>query len=242
MVRRFLVLCAALLGADVARAQLSVVHGPELAPLDAPVHLVVSNDRDGSVYYDPCAFAVYDVLGELVWAPPCEPVVELLPGDTYVHTWPQVDDAGRSVLPGLYALGDARGPAVLVGGSDAAIAPLGAPKLGTVRPLALASPLDPGHPYLLAAASSSAVGIPTCAGVLPLDPGPVFELSLSPHTFLAHSLGLLDAAGRSTAPALVLPPIPELAGARLVLAFVVLDPSQPCAIRRISAPLELTLF
>jgi len=241
MARRLLVLCAALAGAGVAHGQLGYVHGPELAPLGAPVHLTISNDRDRPVYYDPCAFAVFDVLGEPVYAPPCEPIVELRPGETYVHTWPQVDDAGHAVLPGIYALGDPHGPAVIVGGSDAAIVPLGAPKLGTARPLALSSPLDPGFPYLLAASSSSAVGLPTCAGVVPLDPGPILALSLSRDTFLHDALGLLDATGRTTAPLLVLPPSPELAGARLVLAFVVLDPGAPCAVRRISTPLELTL-
>lgn len=77
---------------------------------------------------------------------------------------------------------------------------------------------------------------------MPLDADPILALSLSPATFLPGLVGTLDGSGLGSAPTLVLPADTKLVGLDLVLAFVVLDPTRPCPLRRISAPLALKPF
>ena len=105
---------------------------------------------------------------------------------------------------------------------------------GPGRHFYLASPSDPGLPYLLLASTTTSVGTPTCGGTLPLDATPLLTLSLTPGLIFQNSFGVLDSFGASLAPRFDLPSLPSLVGIGLEAAFVVLDPAAPCLVRRIS--------
>ncbi len=225
-----------------AAAQVSHTFGPERAPLGCSVVFSLSNDGPSDLVHDPTGFRVYDAQGQVVFTPPGQPpFVTLQPGEVYTQVWPQVDDQGNAVAPGTYHLNHPAGASVVVGGTHAALAPVGAPKLGSARHYRLCSPLDAGRPYQLLA-STSAGSFMTCAGNLPLSRDRVFELSLGRSPVFRGFSGSLDARGESDVPVLALPPTPALVGTSLTLAFVVLDPSSTCGLRRISEPLRLALY
>ena len=226
-----------------ASAQISETFGPLVAPLGCPIHYTFNNDVAWPTWVDPCTFVVTDLAGNPVYTPPCPGPLQLQPGDVLIQTWNQVDDFGQQVPPGTYLVGAPVGAPMSVGGVATSISALGAPKLGTTRNYDLCSPLDAGAIHLLMASTSSTAGAQTCAGLVPLDPGPLLIASLTDWMVFPGFFGVLDGAGRSQAPALALPAAPALAGLPVVLAFVVLDPSLPCAIRRISSAFQtLGLF
>ena len=126
--------------------------------------------------------------------------------------------------------------------SDAGVAYVGAPRLGTTRDLALCSPQDAGGIYLAAASFSSSSGIPTCGGTVPLDLDFLLLLSLDPsNPFFLNFTGNLDAFGRSTSPSVLIPNSPSLVGIPLVFGFVVIDLSLACPVARIADPLTVTI-
>jgi len=215
-------------------AQTLETWGPEQAPLGCLVHYSVVNASPATLSYFPCAFSVYDASGALVFTPPCGGPVVLKSHEYFVHTWPQVDASGQPVPPGVYQLDHATGPTIVVGGAAAAVAPIGS------RSFELCSPQDAGFAYVMAASFSSAAGIPTCAGRIPLDPDPLLHLSLTRPNSFPGFVGVLDATGRASAQ-VRLPPN-NLRAAQIVLSFLVLDPSAPCGIRRISAPTRTTIL
>jgi hypothetical protein len=100
-----------------------------------------------------------------------------------------------------------------------ATSPVGGASTVTVH-----DPSSPGRPFLLAAALATAPGIPLPGGhVLPLQPDPVFQLSLIPGNGVFHGfLGALDASGQGQA-SVILPRLTSLIGLRLYLGGVVLE-------------------
>jgi hypothetical protein len=53
---------------------------------------------------------------------------------------------------------------------------------------------------------------------------------------------VLDAAGRTSDPRIVVPFLPSLAGIQFDVAFAVLDPNVPCGVTRVSDPLHLAVL
>jgi len=220
--------------APFAAQQTLETWGPEQAPLGCPVHYSLVNAGIVPLTYFPCAFAVYDAAGALVFTPSCAGPVVLQPHEFFVHTWPQVDASGQPVPPGTYHLNHAAGPSVVVGGADAAVAPIGS------RQFELCAPQDAGFCYVLAASFSNTVGIPSCAGRIPLDLDPLLRLSLTRPNAFPGFAGVLDASGQASARIVL--PANNLRAFGIVLSFVVLDPASPCEIRRISAPTVTTIL
>ena len=213
-------------GSLAAQSQSAITWGPELAPLGCPVHYSFTNGGPGDTLWDPCGFRVFDAAGNLVASPPCGGPVQLGPGEFHTSTWDQLDDRGDPVPPGSYFLNDPAGLEVQVGAAEASVAPLG------TRTLELCSPLDPNLPYVLAASFTNNTGITICGITIPLDPDPIFRLSRRRMGFQGFT-GVLDSDGRALA-RLVLPP--DVGLFSLVFAFVVVDSTSPCGIRRVSAP------
>lgn len=207
--------------------------GPEQAPIGCPIYYSFVNAGPATLLYDPCGFAVYDAAGALVFTPPCAGPVVLQAHEFHAQRWTQVDSAGQPVPPGTYHLNGPGGPAVVVGGVEAAVAPIGS------RKFELCSPLDAGFCYVMGAALSNTTGIRICAGTVPLDPDRLLRLSLTRPAIFPGFAGVLDANGMAAARVVY----PNNIGAlQIHLAFVVLDPAAPCGVRRISAPTRTTIF
>jgi len=215
-----------------AAQQTAITWGPEQAPVGCPVYYSVVNAGPASITFDPCGFAVYDAAGGLVFVPPCTGPVVLQDGEFHAQRWNQVDSAGQPVPAGLYHLDNPGGPTVVVGGANAAVAPIGA------RDFELCAPGSPGRPYLMAASFSNTTGIPFCGGTIPLDPGPLLRLSLRSPAAFQGFLGVLDPTGKAAAH-LALPS--NLRFYSVVFAFIVLDPAAPCGVE-VSAPTHTLVF
>lgn len=235
--------------AGSAYPQAATMVGPQVAPIGCPVAVSVSNDGPTGAFTSGCFFNVFDMAGNLVYAPNCTgAVMELLPGATLYSFWLQDDINGGQVAPGSYkvnvSLPDGAGGQshlVTIGGADASVAPIGVPKIGTARSWQVCSPQDGGQIYLMAASGSANVGIPTCGGTFPLDPDPIFEASLSDPTVFINTAGLLDPVGLTLAPVLAIPANPAFIGLDVHFAAMVLDFTSPCPFRRFSAPMKVTL-
>lgn len=243
----FLVAFAAV--APLASSQVASIVGPQIVPSGCPVSISISNDTALTLFTGVCPYQVIDGGGAVVFTPICIAIAQILnPGDTFSTQWDQTDDNGNPVPPGNYVVqvqlpggGGSQQHAITIGGADAGVAPLGVPKIGTSRSYQLCSPLDGSQFYLMAAAGSSNVGIPTCGGVFPLDPDPIFEASLSDPTVFINTFGSLDAAGLTKDPTVAIPANPNFVGLQVHFAMMVLDFAAPCPFRRFSAPMIVTL-
>jgi hypothetical protein len=228
-------------------AQFQAVIGPPVAPIGCPFVVGVSNDTPVPHDISACPFQITNAAGAIIAPGPCAGVVYTVnPGQTFTFFWPQLDQFGTQLPPGPYTvtvnlLGTTYSSTVLVGGADAAAALMGVPRIGTNRSLQLCAPLDGGYPYL-AGAALSATGIATCGGVVPLALDSLLTFSIDPANpvFLGFA-GLLDASGASQAPSLALPNVPSIVGASFVVSFIAADPASPCLVRRIAAPLVVTI-
>ena len=113
---------------------------------------------------------------------------------------------------------------------------------GEARHFYLCAPTDGGHTYFLLASLTATTGIPSCGGTLPLDLDPLLNLTLGAGTIFQNPLGTLNTSGTTKAPTLPIPPDPTLVGFHLESAFVVLDFTQPCFLRRISESYPMTII
>ena len=219
-----------------ASAQIGFNWGPEAAPAGSPVNLLIQNHTPQQLQWDPGGFEIFDAAGNQVSAAPTGGPVTLPPQTSFAMSWDQTDAQGAQVPPGRYFLGTPQPGArfVDVGGAAAAITPTSS------RSFTLSAPQESGRIYLMMLSSSRASGIPTCAGTLPLDPGPLFDISLRTPALFQGFVGVLDSNGQANANIDL--PVPYLAATQLSLAFVVLEPGAPCLIREISAPLDFLLF
>ena len=229
-------------------AQLHTVVGPPSVPLGANLSVTFANDNPGKFGVTTNLWRILDGLGNVVYAPTGATVSILMgSGGWYTFYWDLLDSSGVPVVPGSYTLevkSDfgapiasypfavvATGAGLVFEGTATIQAPFGG---GPGRHFYLASPSDPGLPYLLLASTTTSVGTPTCGGTLPLDATPLLTLSLTPGLIFQNSFGVLDSFGASLAPRFDLPSLPSLVGIGLEAAFVVLDPAAPCLVRRIS--------
>ena len=229
-------------------AQLHTVVGPPAVPLGGELSVTFANDNPGKFGVTTNLYRIRDSAGNLVYTPTGSTVSILMgPGGWYTFHWSLQDQGGSLVAPGAYMLevqSDFGAPiqtfpfsVVSIGaglvfeGTATIQGPFGG---GPGRNFYLTSPSDPNLPYLLLASTSATVGTPTCGGVVPLDATPLLLLSLTPNVVFQNSLGTLNASGASYAPRFDLPANPALVGLTLEAAFVVLDPSAACVVRRVS--------
>ena len=95
---------------------------------------------------------------------------------------------------------------------------------------------------MLVAAARATTGLPTCAGLLPLDPDALLTFSMNrANGVLVDSYGLLDSNGQTTDPELHLPVNPALVGLSVNLAFVVIDSAETCPVVAVSEVMPLTV-
>ncbi len=243
-------LAALLFATTAASAQLTSTVGPPIAPPGCAISISISNDTAGTAITGLCPFTVFDNTGSVVYQAVCFPIaIQMPPGGTHSTEWLQIDDLGAQVPPGTYGVnvdlpdGSFDIHIIEIVPVDAALSMLGAAKTGTQRRMQLCSPGDPDGLYVLAASLSSAVGIPTCGGTIPLDLDTALKLSLSPTSpiFLNFS-GSLDSAGVSDAPELAVPDLASFVGLQLEFGFIVLDFFQPCPVVTISEPLPVVII
>jgi hypothetical protein len=251
---RLLALCAPCLslGLAPAHAQVSLSVtlqvGPDPAPQGCPVYGSVTNDTALIMGIGGCPWRIVTEGGQVVFTADCL-IQELLIGPlgTIDYAWDQRDAQGNPVPPGNYVF-EVLTPVGLkaepfqVGGIDANLhvqgtAALGSDQIGFGgREIALASPLDPGAPYLVLASATAGPGVPVCGTTVPLVQDTLFFDALA-QGLIPGGFGFLDAAGCSLEPKLPIPDQPELVGVELQLAFVVLDFAAACPVVRSSPAL-----
>lgn len=248
-------LAAACLLAPPASAQnVNATVGPDPAPVGCPISITVSNDAPFLGSTTSCPYRVLD--GELneVYVPSCSDNPILMgPYGWLTATWEQTNQEGQQVPAGFYwvevhyDIGEPTLHPLQIGGTNAGLvfegtATIGQNLSGQARNFSLCAPLDGGFPYLLVASVTATTGAPTCAGPFPLDPDLLLGLTLTPNTLFLNSLGFLGPNGVSKAPTFPLNDDPTLVGISIHAAYVVLDLEQPCIVRRISEPYQLTII
>lgn len=228
--------------------------GPQEAPLGCPIQITFSNDGPFGGSGTPCPYEVFDEDLELVYTPSCAEVpIFMGPWGWITASWNQRDQSGQQVPPGRYFVrtdfdvGPSTMHEITIGSVEAGVVLLGNATIfetitGESRRFSLCSPNDPGGTYLLLASLSSTTGLATCGGVLPLDPDPLFALSLTPNAVFQGSVGTLNGQGSSTAPVFDLPENPNLVGLSMVAAFAVLDFQGPCPVKRVSNAHPMTIL
>jgi hypothetical protein len=249
-----LALTSLLAGAGAAQGAFHATIGPSPAPVGGPIWITVSNDKPFAGSTGTCPWVVYDANDNLVFDPGCSSQSVLMgPYGWLTFTWDQRDAGGHQVPAGTYRVeitfdvGPKQSYPLVIGGTDAGLVFEGAAAIGTVsspvifkpRNFFLSSPQDGGELYWLLASTSSSSGIPTCGGVLPLDAGPLFNLSLLPNALFGGSLGTLGPSGTSSAPSFQIPNSASLLGLSIETAFAVLDLNAACPVKRVSAPYTL---
>lgn len=241
-------------GLAQAQAPLSVTLqvGPDPAPLGCPVYASVTNDTELIMGIGGCPWRIVTENGQEVFDADCL-IQELLIGPlgTIDYAWNQRDQFGNPVPPGTYffevitPLGLMVEP-FQVGGVEANLHLQGTAALGTDqigfggREIALASPLDPGAPYLVLASATAGSGFDLCGVQVPLVQDALFQNVLT-QNLIPGGFGVLDANGCSLEPKLPIPNQAELVGIELQLAFVVLDLADACPVLRASPALSATI-
>jgi len=115
---------------------------------------------------------------------------------------------------------------------------LARPRLGSLYPIRLSVPTEPGRAYVAAAALGTFSGIPVGAGRrIPLDPDPLFFASRSLPGIFGGFLGTLDAQGEANL-TVSLPAVAALRWLRFHVAAVTLDSG---GIRFITEPLGVVI-
>jgi hypothetical protein len=230
--------------------QVSVTVGPSPAPVGSAIAISVANDTAKPIFLPtPCPFSIRDEHGRVLFTPSCIPAgVPVPPGSVFTVMWDQVDDSGQKVPAGTYLVdvffpgGTSTSSLVIDSKTRAGIAQIGPVRVGTTRSLYLAAPGSAGMPYVVGASgASTASGIQSCGGVVPLAADSLLELSLGPNPYFTNFAGLMEGMPTSTSPAVTVPNEPSLAGVKFLLAFVVIDPAAECAVRTISAPLLVVI-
>lgn len=217
-----------------------VLPNPTPWPLGCPVPSTLANDTTQPITYMYCTPTVTDAFGQLVtWGICAQAELLLPPGETVTTYWYQTDSFGQQVPPGVYHV---NGVPYVVGAAELGLAPLGEPRIGATRHVELCATNAAGLVYALGASFSANVGIGLGCGVhLPIDFDWLLLESLQNPTVFPDFVGVLDADGRTSAPAIVLPSLPILQGIGLHLAFVTLNPAAPCGFERTSGARTVTV-
>lgn len=251
------ILHAVLLASPVAAQEVNTTVGPSPAPTGCPVSITKSFDYPGAGSSSFCPFQVFDLDMNPVYDPgvgsTCDDIQALVgPWGWVTSLWDQRDQSGEFVEPGeywiqvTYDVGPPTFHKVMVGAGEAGLVLEGTPSIyetlgGESRRFRLCSPQDPGANYFLLAALTANTGFDYCGTTVPLDPDPLFLLSLAQGSVFVNGLGTLNASGSSTAPVFDAPEDTSLVGLSLVAAFVVLDFGLPCPVVRASNPHFMTV-
>ena len=233
----------------------NITVGPSEVPLGSQVAITLSNDNPHKFGIMAPLYEVRDAQGAVVYVPSQPAGPKLLAQHGWsTFEWNLTDLDGQPVPPGDYTVvaqfetWSAPTPfpvRVIEQGAGLVYEGTATTKdlvIGSgQRRFRLHSPDDPGRPFLLLGALSSAVGTPTCGAPLPLDLDPLLSLSLTPGAVFQHSFGVLDAQGASSAPTFDLPDQPVLVGLHVDAAYLVLDPAEPCPVRRLSNVHSMTI-
>ncbi|MCB9876752.1 MAG: hypothetical protein H6835_04030 [Planctomycetes bacterium] len=198
-------------------------------PLGRPVPSTIANDGDAWLPYLACTPTVLDAQGNLVAPISCTVTqFAMAPGETWTTWWDQRDMLGQQVLPGIYFVD---GQPFELGATPLGVAPLGMPHPGHTRRFALSAPTQSHRPYVVAASLSATHGTALgCGRTFPLDDDSLLALSLSTPRLFPDFLGVLDAFGNSTSPAIALPDLPALLGLQFFVAAATLDAQGPCGL------------
>lgn len=248
-------LCALATLVGAANAQISTTVGPALVPLGAELSITIANDQPFVSGASISWLRVQNAAGQFVYSDTTfELAATFGPHGWITFRYDLTDDQGQPLPPGQYRAfvkADTgavttvhrfeivpEGAGLVFQGTPTIHPPFGG---GPGRTFLLQSPADGGLLYFLLAAKTSLVGVPTCNGTFPLDADPLLFLTLTPGALFSDSLGVLDAQGRSELPRFPLPEDASLVGLTLEAAFVVLDPSAPCILRRSSNVVPLTI-
>ena len=220
---------------SVAAAQ-----SPNPYPHGVPIPHTFYNETGAPLDFSPCGPVITDAAGVPLFIPLCPAVIlTLQPGESYTTWWSQHLDTGQLAPPGVYFV---NGVPYDTGAAEAAVVPLGEPKVGETRSFFLTAPSDPDALYLLALAGSSTTGIPIgCGLTFPLDLDPLLLASLTNPVTFQNFQGNLDPDGQTDRPALAVPADPTLAGLPVDLAFATLDPMGPCGVGSLSAVRSATI-
>ena len=254
------ILAMTFVGAASAQISLSNLVQVNLAPSQAPVGcdvlVNISNDSNNTFLIGSIGpIEVFDSNNVQVFFFQAFILVAIPVAPGAVHTyfrWDQRDNNGVQVAPGNYTMrvglnGSTSVHQLRIGGVDAAVGSIGVHRPGTSRHLYLCSPQDPGATYVLAASFSTNNGIPTCAGLFPLDNDVLFQFSTMPgNGIFFNTIGSLAPLGApfpgtTRDPFISIPPLLPAANFSFHVAFVVLQPAIPCPIARISASTEITV-
>lgn len=217
-----------------------VVPNPIPWPLGHPVPSTLANDTTQPLPFQFCTPTVTDVNGQLIAWGICAQVELLLPpGETVTTYWHQTDASGQQVPPGLYHV---NGVPFVIGATELGIQPLGQPLRGAIRSIELCATNGAGLVYAVGASFTATAGIGLGCGVhLPIDHDWLLGESLTNSAVFPDFVGMLDAAGRTSAPAIVLPALPILQGITFQLAFVTVSPAAPCGFERASHAVAVTI-
>lgn len=243
-----------LMASLIANSQIAGSMGPTVAPVGCPIKMSITNDTAATIGTGACYYSVYDaVTGAPVYAPfICIFIwLPIGPGQTLTTDWPQITTSGAAVPPGQYTVnislpsgaGTYSSSLTIVPAtpSSAAIATLGAFRSGKTRHFDLWAPSAANHPYLVLASASVATGVPTCAGLFPLDYDFLLVMSLNYNTgVFQNTYNSLDAFGSSQLPAIAIPA--GVSGVSFNVAFVTIDPTQPCGLSTMSAAEPITIL
>jgi hypothetical protein len=217
-----------------------VLQNPIAWPLGCPVPSTIENNTTQAMPYTYCTPTVTDSFGQIVtWGLCLGAELPLPPGETVTTRWYQADMFGQQVPPGIYYV---NGRPYDLGNAELALQPLGAPHVGASRSIELCATNAAGLVYALGASFSATVGIPLGCGVhLPIDFDWLLVESITNGAVFPGFVGALDADGRTSAPTIVLPPVPWLVGITFDLAFVTLSPAAPCSFERTSGAVQVTI-
>ena len=248
----FFICAISLFMAPVLQAQVAGTFGPKIAPVGCNIKMSITNDTGATIGTGPCYYTVHDATGNAVYAPFICPFIwiPIGPGQTLTKEWPQVTNNGNHVPPGQYIVtltlpsgaGQVTGPLSIVPQTptSAGITPASVFRSGMTRHLDLWAPAGANHPYLVLASATATTGVPTCAGIFPLDYDFLFAMSLSYNTgVFQNTYNLMSGFGTSLLPAIAIPA--NVSGISFNVAFVTIDPTQGCGISTMSAAEQIMI-
>ena len=233
------------LAASPVQGQVGIFVGPKVAPVGCTVKIKIFNDTDEVLMAPYCGYQVLDAAGELLSIPCDDFYFWILPGASFTLEWGTV-----GVSPGTYQIDVLHELPSLTTTTfvtldpsvDAAMVPLGSSKIGEKLQCALCAPSAANQTYFVAVSAGTSTGIPTCAGIFPLDPDGLLAASISAsNPFFQGFTGMLDNWGDSSAPTMEIPDDPGLAGITFFAAFATVDPAAPCVVTTISDAVPMTI-
>jgi hypothetical protein len=224
----------------VCYGQLSATVGPSPAPVNGYIAVSIANDTTTTYQLPtPCEFQVRDSNNVVVYDPGCPPIiVTLFPGAVHTVGWLTTGFAAGTYFVDVFLPNGTIStiPATLDPAIQAGLVERGPLRIGTTRGIFMDSPGDGGFDYLMAASGPPVSGgIPTCAGLVPLEMDSLLLLSLGPNQYFSGFNGTVNPTGQVWTAWVTVPNDPTLIGIQFYLCAVVRDWTAPCVVRTIAA-------